>query len=111
MLLPQYILDIFAIYEANGYEAFVVGGCVRDAICKRNCHDYDAVSYTHLAMTTPPYLIIFIVARAFKKGNAFHTADNSFFNSLISFSTGVAHASSFEICSCPLAIKIQRHPA
>ena len=38
MLLPQYILDIFAIYEANGYEAFVVGGCVRDAICKRNCH-------------------------------------------------------------------------
>ena len=44
MQLPQYILDIFAIYEANGYEAFVVGGCVRDAICKRNCHDYDVIT-------------------------------------------------------------------
>ena len=34
----QYILDVL---EENGYEAYMVGGCVRDLILDREPNDYD----------------------------------------------------------------------
>ena len=41
MKLPQYILDILHTINSAGYEAYVVGGCVRDYLLNRDIHDYD----------------------------------------------------------------------
>lgn len=40
ILTPE-TTDILNNLEANGFEAFLVGGCVRDAILKRDCCDID----------------------------------------------------------------------
>lgn len=39
--IPQSASKIISILEQNGYEAFVVGGCVRDSIMGNNPHDWD----------------------------------------------------------------------
>ena len=41
MQCPKYILDILKTYNENGYEAYVVGGSVRDSLLGKECHDYD----------------------------------------------------------------------
>ena len=41
MNCPKYILDILKTLNSNGFEAYVVGGCVRDYLLKIPCHDYD----------------------------------------------------------------------
>ena len=41
MNLPNYILEILETINRAGYEAYVVGGCVRDSLLKRDIHDYD----------------------------------------------------------------------
>lgn len=37
----QTIIDVLNIFQDNGYEAFVVGGCVRDALLLRETFDVD----------------------------------------------------------------------
>lgn len=39
--IPKSVKLIIDILENNGYEAFAVGGCVRDTILKRNPQDWD----------------------------------------------------------------------
>lgn len=39
--LPKHASEIIRKLHANGYEAYVVGGCVRDSILGRNPHDWD----------------------------------------------------------------------
>ena len=39
--IPNTILDILSLFHQAGYEAVLVGGCVRDFIMQRNLHDYD----------------------------------------------------------------------
>lgn len=39
--LPENVKTIMNMLNRNGYEAFVVGGCVRDAILSRTPHDWD----------------------------------------------------------------------
>lgn len=41
LLLPRYISGLLEKLEKSGYEAYVVGGCVRDAMLRRSPHDYD----------------------------------------------------------------------
>ena len=41
MVLPDRILYILGRLEDAGFEAYVVGGCVRDALAGRAVHDYD----------------------------------------------------------------------
>lgn len=41
MNLPESALKIITILEKNGYEAYAVGGCVRDFILNKNCDDVD----------------------------------------------------------------------
>lgn len=41
MNLPNYILEILEKINQVGYEAYVVGGCVRDFFLEREIHDYD----------------------------------------------------------------------
>ncbi len=44
MVLPQPVAQALELLEASGYEAYVVGGAVRDALLKREVHDYDITS-------------------------------------------------------------------
>ena len=39
--VPEKAKRILRILNENGYEAYVVGGCVRDSILKRNPDDWD----------------------------------------------------------------------
>jgi len=39
--IPDEITTALKILGKNGFEAYLVGGCVRDFILKRICHDYD----------------------------------------------------------------------
>ncbi|MCH5196910.1 MAG: HD domain-containing protein [Oscillospiraceae bacterium] len=41
MQIPQPIKEIIELLEKEGYEAYVVGGCVRDNIMHLPAHDYD----------------------------------------------------------------------
>ncbi len=41
MHIPQYVQDVISTLEAKGFEAYLVGGCVRDALLCRDCFDYD----------------------------------------------------------------------
>jgi tRNA nucleotidyltransferase (CCA-adding enzyme) len=41
LYLPDYVNNIIETIENSGYEAFVVGGCVRDLIIGTPPHDYD----------------------------------------------------------------------
>lgn len=42
--IPHYVLDITERLESHGYECFIVGGCVRDALSGKEPHDYDLTS-------------------------------------------------------------------
>ena len=54
--LPQEVRTILHTLQRAGYEAYAVGGCVRDSLLGRTPEDWDittqakpeAVSYTHL---------------------------------------------------------------
>ena len=54
--LPKKVTMILNNLKLHGYEAYAVGGCVRDSILARKPEDWDittsarpeAVSYTHL---------------------------------------------------------------
>ena len=41
MILPQYVTDILDALENQGYAAYAVGGCVRDAVLGLSPQDYD----------------------------------------------------------------------
>lgn len=41
MQLPDYIREIISEYEKNGFEAYAVGGCVRDSLLGKIPYDYD----------------------------------------------------------------------
>ena len=41
LTIPSNAEKILHILEENGYEAYVVGGCVRDSILGRNPNDWD----------------------------------------------------------------------
>ncbi|MDR0196802.1 MAG: HD domain-containing protein [Oscillospiraceae bacterium] len=41
MILPDHVKKTIALIEANGYEAYVVGGCVRDSLLGLTPEDYD----------------------------------------------------------------------
>lgn len=47
MFIPDYAKELLTVLEDNGFEGFIVGGCVRDALLGRKPDDYDiAVSAT-----------------------------------------------------------------
>ena len=39
--IPSGANEIIHTLQNNGYEAFLVGGCVRDSILQKQIHDYD----------------------------------------------------------------------
>ena len=41
MLFPAAVNDIFKIFKTNGFQAYAVGGCVRDDLLHKPSYDYD----------------------------------------------------------------------
>jgi len=41
VFLPKYVKRAIALLEQNGYEAYIVGGCVRNRLLCRRVYDYD----------------------------------------------------------------------
>ena len=39
--LPDTVIALISEIESYGFEAFLVGGCVRDAILNKDPHDFD----------------------------------------------------------------------
>jgi len=42
--LPEHVVEIVKILQENGYEAYAVGGCVRDAILGKEPNDWDVTT-------------------------------------------------------------------
>ena len=42
--IPNEIKEILLTLSGNGYEAYLVGGCVRDILMDRNPNDFDIAS-------------------------------------------------------------------
>lgn len=42
--IPAYVSDIISALKENGFEAFVVGGCVRDILLKKEPKDWDVAT-------------------------------------------------------------------
>ena len=71
MQIPDKVRYILEMLENHGFEAYIVGGCVRDGILGRTPGDWDIttsarpwpVSYTHLFLTAQESLYgrIFLV--------------------------------------------------
>ncbi len=44
IVLPAYVRTVIGTLEKNGYEAYAVGGCVRDHLMGKAPHDYDVTT-------------------------------------------------------------------
>lgn len=42
--IPKFVRNIMLILVRNNFDAFLVGGCIRDDFLKRPCNDYDIVT-------------------------------------------------------------------
>ena len=51
MIIPNEVRNIINILNNNGFEAFIVGGCVRDLILDKVPNDWD------ITTSAPPYVI------------------------------------------------------
>ena len=45
--IPKYAAEVISALEANGYEAYAVGGCVRDTILGKEPNDWDVTTSAH----------------------------------------------------------------
>ena len=43
-LFPSYVITVLELFQKHGFEAYVVGGAVRDLLCGKHPHDYDIVT-------------------------------------------------------------------
>ena len=42
--IPEYVQKVLNRLEQNGFEACIVGGCVRDFLLEKTPHDYDVTT-------------------------------------------------------------------
>ena len=67
ILTPE-VTDILNNLENNGFEAFLVGGCVRDAILKRDCCDIDIATNASAQQMTEIFKTYEIMTAGFEFG-------------------------------------------
>ncbi len=98
MIIPDEVKKIVATLEKAGYEAYLVGGCVRDLILNQKPNDWDVTTNAR-----PPK-----IAKLFKK----HFIDNDF--GMVTVLTGSLEESLQKIQVMPYRIEgdyqDQRHP-
>ncbi len=44
MNIPEYVLKTVAKLQKNGFDAYIVGGCVRDLLMKKQPGDWDVTT-------------------------------------------------------------------
>jgi len=64
---PGYISSVLSLLTENGYAAFLVGGCVRDAVLGRNVSDWD------IATSATPAEVAGIFPKTFLTGEKYGT--------------------------------------
>lgn len=98
MVIPKEIKEVVAVLEKAGFEAYLVGGCVRDLILKQTPNDWDVTTNAR-----PPE-----IAKLFKR----HFMDNDF--GMVTVMTNSLEESLKEIQVMPYRIerdyRDQRHP-
>ena len=57
LILPQNIINILSAINDNGYEAYVVGGAVRDFLLGKQVSDYDITTNAFLSISFTPLSI------------------------------------------------------
>ncbi|MEQ8200297.1 MAG: HD domain-containing protein [Syntrophomonadaceae bacterium] len=67
MQLPDYVAGILAVLKGQGYQAYLVGGCVRDLLLDREPSDYDVVT------SAPPAAISTLFPRTVPLGARYGT--------------------------------------
>ena len=53
MKLPNNVQYILEKFNSNGFEAFIVGGCVRDSLLNKKPQDYDITTNAFPEKNTP----------------------------------------------------------
>lgn len=98
MTIPKEVKEVVATLKKSGYEAYLVGGCVRDLIRDQKPNDWDVTTNAR-----PPE-----ITKLFKK----HFIDNNF--GMVTVLTGSSESSLKEIQVMPYRIerdyRDQRHP-
>lgn len=98
MIIPKEIKEIITVLEKAGFEAYLVGGCVRDSIRNKKPNDWDITTNAR-----PP-----AIAKLFKR----HFIDNDF--GMVTVLTDSSDPSLKEIQVMPYRIerdyRDQRHP-
>lgn len=67
-ILTTEVSDILNNLENNGFEAFLVGGCVRDTILKRDCRDIDIATNASAAQMTEIFKTYEIMTAGYEFG-------------------------------------------
>ncbi len=98
MIIPEQVKEVVLVLKNNGFEAYLVGGCVRDLILKKKPNDWDITTNAR-----PPQ-----IASLFKR----HFIDNDF--GMVTVLTDSEDESLKEIQVMPYRIEgdyhDQRHP-
>ncbi|MBO4235249.1 MAG: HD domain-containing protein [Firmicutes bacterium] len=68
IIIPEEIKYIVSKLEASGYKAYIVGGCVRDAIMGREPKDYDVTTDARPEETTAVFSIDKVIDTGSKHG-------------------------------------------
>lgn len=68
MIIPEQIEEILEKLERAGYEAYIVGGCVRDEIMGKTAHDYDITTSAEPSETEQVFSDCRIVETGLKHG-------------------------------------------
>lgn len=77
--IPKQAQKILNIFNYNGFEAYVVGGCVRDSILKRNPDDWDITTNALPFQTIQCFKSYKIIETGLKHGTVTIVIDNKHF--------------------------------
>ena len=77
MIYPQYVKMILDRMESAGYEAFVVGGAVRDTILGRTVNDYDITTSAMPEETAEVFSDLHVIMTGLKHGTVTVVADRN----------------------------------
>ena len=77
MIYPQYVKTILDRMESAGYEAFVVGGAVRDTILGRTVNDYDITTSAMPEETAAVFSDLHVIMTGLKHGTVTVVSDKN----------------------------------
>ena len=76
MIIPDYVRGVTDKIEKAGYEAYVVGGCVRDSILGRPADDWDVAVSARPEEVTAALGVENVIPTGIKHGTVKAVTDN-----------------------------------